>query len=257
MTDVRLYAFECGTLSLGYHWIHAGQTREERYVIPVPFYVITHPMGLTIVDGGNAAAVAVDQLAHWGPELSGIDGQIADMAPEDACVQQVQKIGLNPADFRFVVQTHFHADHTGAVAALDEFSNAQVVANRRNWEYLHHPEWPHALDYIAADFDKPVSRLHLLEDEDDHYDLYGDGTVVPWRTPGHTPGHQSVEVRLRRSGSVILTGDAAYTVAHWKDESVPAIASSMPPGQYRNCGAWPSVIIRWSYSAMTRSNGWQ
>jgi glyoxylase-like metal-dependent hydrolase (beta-lactamase superfamily II) len=35
--------------------------------------------------------------------------------------------------------------------------------------------------------------------------VFGDGTVVVLRTPGHTPGHSSLLVRLKDKGPVILT----------------------------------------------------
>ena len=48
----------------------------------------------------------------------------------------------------------------------------------------------------AADYVKPGIDWVLLEESDDGWDLFGDGTVRCWRTPGHSPGHQSFEVTL-------------------------------------------------------------
>lgn len=36
---------------------------------------------------------------------------------------------------------------------------------------------------------------------------FGDGTVVMLATPGHTPGHHSLLIRLKEFGTVILSGD--------------------------------------------------
>jgi len=44
----------------------------------------------------------------------------------------------------------------------------------------------------------------------DIYDVFGDGSAIIYSTPGHTPGHQSMLVRLRLFGSVILSGDVAH-----------------------------------------------
>ena len=38
-------------------------------------------------------------------------------------------------------------------------------------------------------------------------DVFGDGTVVIFETPGHTPGHTSLQLKLPESGPVLLTGD--------------------------------------------------
>ena len=42
---------------------------------------------------------------------------------------------------------------------------------------------------------------------DDEYDVFGDGTVVIFQTPGHTPGHSSLQLMMPESGPVLLTGD--------------------------------------------------
>jgi len=47
-----------------------------------------------------------------------------------------------------------------------------------------------------------------------------------WQTPGHAPGHQSFEVRLPRSGSFMLTIDAAYTTDHWEERALPGFLAS-------------------------------
>ena len=46
---------------------------------------------------------------------------------------------------------------------------------------------------------------------DRRFDLFGDGSLVLLDTKGHTVGHQSLKVRLPKTGTVILTGDAIYT----------------------------------------------
>ena len=59
--------------------------------------------------------------------------------------------------------------------------------------------------YVAEDYD----HGHDLKLVDGEHDLFGDGSVVCVPTYGHTPGHQSLQVRLA-GGDVLLTGDACY-----------------------------------------------
>ena len=56
-----------------------------------------------------------------------------------------------------------------------------------------------------ADYDHGHD-LKLINGE---HDLFGDGSVICIPTYGHTPGHQSLKVRLD-SGDVLLAGDACY-----------------------------------------------
>jgi glyoxylase-like metal-dependent hydrolase (beta-lactamase superfamily II) len=52
-------------------------------------------------------------------------------------------------------------------------------------------------------------------------DVFGDGTVTILKTPGHTPGHQALLVRLKDKGAVILLGDAAHFHENYDSNGVP------------------------------------
>jgi N-acyl homoserine lactone hydrolase len=51
--------------------------------------------------------------------------------------------------------------------------------------------------------------------------VFGDGSVVIISTPAHTPGHQSLLVRLPKTGTVVLSGDAVHFKANWDNRRVP------------------------------------
>src|SRR5262249_54020335 len=53
-------------------------------------------------------------------------------------------------------------------------------------------------------------------------DVFGDGSVLVLRTPGHTPGHSSLLVRLPQMGAVILSGDAVHFRENFESDGVPA-----------------------------------
>jgi len=44
----------------------------------------------------------------------------------------------------------------------------------------------------------------------------GDGSVTILSTPGHTPGHQSLLVRLPKTGAILLSGDAVHFRDNWQ-----------------------------------------
>jgi N-acyl homoserine lactone hydrolase len=66
--------------------------------------------------------------------------------------------------------------------------------------------------------DSAVDALPLGLDKD----VFGDGTVIVLRTPGHTPGHSSLLVKLSQMGPVILSGDAVHFRENYDSEGVPA-----------------------------------
>ena len=98
---------------------------------------------------------------------------------------------------------------------------------RAEYEYAFTPDSFAGAGYIRKDFDRPGLGWHFLEGTaTDHHDLFGDGTVKMIFTPGHSPGHQNFLINLPKSGPVLLTIDAAYTLDHWNEKALPGFLAS-------------------------------
>ena len=61
--DIRLYMFDGGTLKCHVENIKMNQGLGDPFEIPVPWYLLTHPKGNVVIDGGNAAECATDPVA--------------------------------------------------------------------------------------------------------------------------------------------------------------------------------------------------
>ncbi|MFD0706295.1 AttM family quorum-quenching N-acyl homoserine lactonase [Photorhabdus akhurstii] len=221
MSDIRLYMLQTGTIKCKVHNIKMNQGNGADYEIPIPFFLLTHPNGHTLIDGGNAVETATDPKGYWGNITK---AYWPVMREDEGCVAQVKKLGIDPADIRYVVQSHLHLDHTGAIG---RFPNATHIVQRREYEYAYTPDWFSAGGYIRKDFDRPGLKWEFLDGErNDMFDVYGDGTLKTIFTPGHSPGHQSLLVTLPNSGSLLLTIDAAYTLDHWEERALPGFLTS-------------------------------
>jgi N-acyl homoserine lactone hydrolase len=222
---IRLYFFQCGSTHVPLRNVNLGEGGNgEMVTTPTPWYLITHPRGDTVIDGGNAPEVAVDHRKHWG-KITEVSTPV--MTPEEAILPTLERTGFDPARVRWIVQTHLHLDHTGALAVIEHFPNAEVLVTRREHAWAHAPAPYAALGYVKADYDKPGVPWVLLEESEDGYDLYGDGTLRCWWTPGHTPGHASIEINLPSGASYMLAADAANTVDHLHERKLPAFNVSV------------------------------
>jgi glyoxylase-like metal-dependent hydrolase (beta-lactamase superfamily II) len=67
---------------------------------------------------------------------------------------------------------------------------------------------------------KPEHPVKKLEGD---YDVFDDGSVTLFATPGHTPGHQSLLVKLPKTGAIVLSGDAVHFQSNWDNRRVPSI----------------------------------
>ena len=70
-------------------------------------------------------------------------------------------------------------------------------------------------------------KWKFLEGEKtDFFDLYGDGVIQMIYSPGHAVGHSSFLLKLPKSGNILLTIDATYTMDHWEKKALPGFLVS-------------------------------
>jgi N-acyl homoserine lactone hydrolase len=130
--------------------------------------------------------------------------------------EQLAQMKVRPEQVKFVGISHFHADHTGQ---LDTVPGATLLIGAKEWEALTAPKpMPGA---NVAGFKHWISGGGKVEPQAADKDVFGDGTVMVLRTPGHTPGHQSLLVRLKEKGPVVLVGDAAHFHENYQSNGVP------------------------------------
>ena len=167
-------------------------------------YLIRHGDQQMVWDTGLPAAtkgkpMVQDNMTGW------IDRTLAD---------QLQQLGVKPADVDVVGISHMHGDHVGQAA---QFTNARLVIGKRDFEMLKGTPDDTLAGWRAAG--KPVT----LASGDT--DVFGDGSVVAIYLPGHTPDHLGLLVRLK-SGPVLLTGDVYHTTISRQERSLPGFNTS-------------------------------
>lgn len=217
---MKLYFFEAGILKSQKHFFTAGRGIGEPFDVPVPFYLIDHPDGYVLFDTGNAYEVVHDKMTHWGPDLIAAYNPI--MSEDQWVINAIKKVGVDPEDIRFVILSHLHLDHAGGVG---HFPNAKYLVQRQEMHFAYVPDFYMKAAYIRKDFDKDVDWQLLEGWRDDVFDLYNDGKILIHFTPGHTPGHQSVQVNLENSGSYFLTADSCYTLENLNEDVLPGLVA--------------------------------
>lgn len=195
--SVRLLAFACGWLTGPRALFVEGAKGSVR--VPVPVFVIEHPRGRVLFDSGMHRELQDDPVTRLGAAAAVFTPHFA--AGEDIAAR-LAAAEINVGDVQYLVNSHLHFDHAGGNVAVP---NATVVVQRREWQAAHDEAGIAANNYTPEDFDTGQPRLEV----DGEHDLFGDGRVICLPTFGHTPGHQSLLVRLD-GGDVVLAADACY-----------------------------------------------
>ena len=94
-----------------------------------------------------------------------------------------------------------------------------MVVQRREWDAGMDPDAARRSGFDPRDFDLG-HKLRLVDGE---HDVFGDGTVVCLPTHGHTPGHQSLQLRLA-GGDVVLAADSCYFCRTLRERRLPRFA---------------------------------
>jgi len=107
----------------------------------------------------------------------------------------LKKLGLNPADIKYVVISHGHLDHAGGAKFLQDKYGAHLVMSAADYDLLdqQNPTWKPKRDMVATD----GMKLTL-----------GDTTMTLYLTPGHTLGTISTIFPVR-------DGNQRHVVATW------------------------------------------
>jgi glyoxylase-like metal-dependent hydrolase (beta-lactamase superfamily II) len=120
---------------------------------------------------------------------------------------QLGALGYKPADITYLALSHYHGDH---VANANAFAASTWIVQQGDRDAIFAPRQNtgQRLGAVAdpAFFTELAKSKTIVLKGEDH-DVFGDGTVMIKFTPGHTPGHQSLYLKLAKTGPILLSGD--------------------------------------------------
>jgi N-acyl homoserine lactone hydrolase len=140
---------------------------------------------------------------------------------DKSVTDQLAAIGVKPGDIGRVAISHTHGDHIGNIGL---FPHSTVLMQRAEYDWIHSANGSNdninQLMALARQLLGTPKKLQLLDGDTD---VFGDGSVTLISTPGHTPGHQSLLVHLKKSGFIILSGDVAHLEGNFQKNIVPSL----------------------------------
>ena len=199
----RLYILNCGEGVAGDISRWSGEDVGKSMPMAENCYLIHHAQGWLLWDTGVTDAIAAmpkgeapsdPRAIHW-------------YRPKKLAAE-LATVGVKPSDIKYLAISHTHPDHIGNV---EMFPQSMLLVQKAEYE------WPNPLGVGRFKPEHPVKKL------EGDYDVFGDGSVTIISTPGHTPGHQSLLVKLPKTGAIVLSGDAVHFKSNWDNRRVPSI----------------------------------
>jgi N-acyl homoserine lactone hydrolase len=139
-----------------------------------------------------------------------------NVAPKVSLVDQLAQINLKPEQIKYIGISHYHGDHVGQAGS---FPKSTLLIGKGDWDVLTSAKPPEGA--VAAPFAPWIKGERKVEAVPLDKDVFGDGSVIMLYTPGHTPGHHSLLVKLPQKGAVLISGDLAHIRENYETNGVP------------------------------------
>jgi len=197
---LRLYVFDCGMLTVttqGVERYHVTPAEVGETRMPVPCFLVAHPRGTLMWDVGVIPDSVVEAQSQ---------GARSDVNPVVAALvsrtlkSQLAQIGYSPAGITYVAVSHAHIDHT---ANLNAFAGSTWLTRSAERDFM----WAENNPRVNPPFYTALKGSKVVVIDKDEHDVFGDGSVIMKASPGHTPAHQVLILRLASTGRVMLSGD--------------------------------------------------
>ena len=211
---VSIEPLHCGTLTAANSMFEVDGG-DDPVLLPVPSWLIRHPGGVVLFDTGMH-----QELTAPGPLLDMASLFFDVGIDSDSLVRaRLAERQVDAADVDIVVLSHLHFDHAGG---LSQLPNARVLVQEAEWAAGFDDELTATNSYIKGDYDLG----HDVVKVNGEHDIFGDGALTCLPTPGHTPGHQSLQVQLANE-TIVLCGDCAYFDRTLRGGALPPIGHDL------------------------------
>jgi N-acyl homoserine lactone hydrolase len=193
-----LYIMSGGKLTLDKNLLVRGVQSGPKIEVPILMSLIVCDEGNVLFDTGLHSGGIKDRLGVWGERVISLCSP--HLGREEVVENKLKEIGLEITDIDIVVNSHLHWDHVGGNRL---FTKSRILVQNAEYRFAQYPDAYAKGSFLKNHFDHEELNYDLIEGD---YQIF-DGVFIIL-TPGHTPGHQSLVVRLKNTGTVILPGDA-------------------------------------------------
>jgi glyoxylase-like metal-dependent hydrolase (beta-lactamase superfamily II) len=251
LTSPRLYVLDCGTI-ISYQPERFGLTLDEvgNPNFADPCFLVVHPKGMLLFDTGLPDSHVGRPIYE---NMMGKEGILKFTTLRG----ELANVGVTAPMITYLALSHSHWDHVGNA---NDYAGSTWLARKAEYDVMFGPNanTAAARGYAAL----AHAKIQYIDGD---YDVFGDGSVVLLSTPGHTPGHQSLYVKLARTGGVVVSGDLYHYPQERSLGKIPPREQTLGTAESRkkvedflartHSQLWLSHTIDW-YRDAVKAPGW-
>ena len=215
--------------------------KEDWIWLPVSVYLIEHPQGLILVDTGWHRDMSPKGVYDKAAQIKSLGSRVlynvnqGQIPLGEAVDEQLETMGIKPADLDYVLLTHLDCDHANGLRAVKDAKHIIVAQEeldcaRKNGLIRYKKKWWEGVDLQTIEWngtEGPAGKS---------FDLFGDGSVKMINIPGHCDGLCAVKITREDGKFVLLFSDGGYATKSWKEMITSGV--SLDKGMQRKSLQW-------------------
>jgi glyoxylase-like metal-dependent hydrolase (beta-lactamase superfamily II) len=196
--------------------------KEDWIWLPVSVYLIEHPKGLILVDTGWHRDMSPEGVYDKSAQIKSLGSRVlynvnqGQIPLGEAVDEQLEAMGIKPADLDYVLLTHLDCDHANGLRAVKDAKHIIVAQEeldcaRKNGFIRYKKKWWEGVDLQTIVWNGTEGPAQKS------FDLFGDGSIKMINIPGHCDGLCAVKITREDGKYVLLFSDGGYATKSWKE----------------------------------------
>ena len=196
--------------------------KEDWIWLPVSVYLIEHPKGLILVDTGWHRDMSPEGVYNKAAQIKSLGSRVlynvnqGQIPLGEAVDEQLDAMGIKPADLDYVLLTHLDCDHANGLRAVKDAKHIIVAQEeldcaRKNGFIRYKKKWWEGVDLQTIEWNDTEGPAQKS------FDLFGDGSIKMINIPGHCDGLCAVKITREDGKYVLLFSDGGYATKSWKE----------------------------------------
>ena len=196
--------------------------KEDWIWLPVSVYLIEHPKGLILVDTGWHRDMSPEGVYDKAAQIKSLGSRVlynvnqGQIPLGEAVDEQLEAMGIKPADLDYVLLTHLDCDHANGLRAVKDAKHIIVAQEeldcaRKNGFIRYKKKWWEGVDLQTIEWNGTEGPAQKS------FDLFGDGSIKMINIPGHCDGLCAVKITREEGKYVLLFSDGGYATKSWKE----------------------------------------